>query len=290
MTLDYAMRRLWEDLGDASDLDPSKSGAKLLCGFLNDAQDVVSMWVDDRGRKVRFRQLEDAIRFSTNVLTGTLGTQTSTFDIALPSAIDGSDNCFKNWTVQIGTEVRKVFSSRYVDGVSYVRLTAPLSAVPSDLAITLMQTDYAFGTGTYDIDTEKMRIAEVLRVFDCEANSQIDIAAFHEFFLVPAAGETTRWRYSKGGISLDSIPTTSRVYELHFIRLPLRVEAASDVFELPATFDSAILTYAKAAGFRRMQDFNAAYATKRDFADLMNHLATCSWLNEEPDSITVGEQ
>jgi hypothetical protein len=85
----------------------------------------------------------------------------------------------------------------------------------------------------------------------------------------------------------DIAPESARKYLLHVVKLPMRVDSQTDEIELPEAFCQAVQLRMVWWGYRRMQDFQAAYATKKDFEDLMTQLATASWLNGEPDYFTV---
>jgi hypothetical protein len=285
MTLSAVTTQVWEALGEPSDLNPSSVGVARLREAINDAQDAIAMWTDNRGRKVPFRELEDVLRFTSVVETGTLETQSSLSSITLPNAVPGALGRYTGWMIRINGETRRVVSSTIVVGANVLGLGAPLTVSASDADYELAKVAYEL-SGTDAIDTD-MRIMEIQRVFDPEAGAMLDEVGTRDFLYASGMGVPGSWAHWRQGILFDVAPETARTYELHVTRLPTTVAQQTDVLEMPDTFCQAIVLRATWWGFRRMQDFNAAYATKREFEEMMMRMASSRSLNEEPDYFTV---
>lgn len=288
MTLDTAINQAWEALGEPSDLNPSKVGIDRLRDAANDAQDVLAMWVDNRGRRVRFRELEAMVPFTTVVYSDTLTDVPATAKaIKMPVSVLPSLGRFDRWILKIGDEARKVVTSVVSGGQNVLNIGEAFSTTPAGTeTFTLSKVEYQF-TGVDAIDTNGVRVVEVQRVFDPEQDSMLEEVGTREFLYAPGMGTPSTWRHANRGVQFDVAPDVERSYEMHVTRMPTLVDQLTDEFELPEAFCQAIVLRMVWWGFRRMQDFQAAYATKQEFSELMMRLASAYTLNEEPDYFTV---
>ena len=287
MTAGILIQRVWEELGEPSDLSPATVGVPKMLDAVNDAQDVVAQWIDNRGRKCFFRELEDSFRFSTLVENGTFTDEALGVTVTLPATVAESLGRYQGWVLVVGSDVRDVVSSAVTGGRNVLTLASALTAgILTGETFTLAKREYHL-TGVDALDVDEMRIVEMVRVFDVETGIQLDEAASADQMMTPTSGTPGLWRHRGSGLVFDAAPPVSRTYIVHVVRLPTRVLEQTDVLDLPDAFCQAVMMHVVKWGYRRMQDFQAAYATKKDFEDLMTRLATASWMSNEPDYFTV---
>ena len=286
MTAGSLIQKAWEELGEPSDINPATVGVPKLLSALNDAQDVVAQWIDDRGRKVYFRELEDEVQFTTVVLTGTLDTEAVGRAITMPNSIPLVVGHFQNWILKVGSESRTVLASLVLDGRVTLTVSQAFSSDVLGLDYVLAKRDYQL-VGVDAIDTGDVRVSEIVRVFDMEDGALLDKAASREFMTNASTGVPGAWRNSNRGLLFDAAPETERTYVMQVVKLPLKIEAQTDEIQLPDAFTQAVLSRLVWWGWKRAQDFQAAFSAKKDFNELMTRLATAIWLSNEPDYFTV---
>lgn len=288
MNLSTAMTQVWEALGEPSDLNPAKSGVTKLRDAINDAQDVVAMWIADNGRKVMFRELEDRLQVTTVVEAGTLEAgQPSPYKVVtMPAALAANLGRFVDWVLTVGNESRKVVVSAVTGGRNVLTLSSGFTVDPSSTAYVLSKPWYQF-SGTDAVALGGMRIAEIQRIVDLETGTELEEAAGRDYLIDPVAGDPGSWRHDGKGFRFDSAPQAARKYDVCVTRYPALLEDQTDEIGLPDAFAQAVVLRAVWWGFRRLQDFQAAYATKLEFKEMMTRLATSATLNGEPDYFTL---
>lgn len=286
MTLGTVIQRAWEELGEPSDLDPKTVGVQKFRDAANEAQDVIAMWIDDRGRKVFFREFEDSVDFETVVLTGTLEAQGSQSTIVMPVSVEATLGRYAGWVLAAGGEARRVALSTVVGGRATLTVNGPFTVDLTDAAFTLSKVEYRFEGDGDVIETEK-RVVEIRKVYDLVDGVMLDEVAASEQLMDVDVGVPGSWKHRGSGVAFDVAPTETRRYRLFVVRLPTKLVDQSSLIEVPEAFAQALVMRVVWWGYRRMQDFQAAYATKREFQELMTRLATASWLNGEPDYFTV---
>lgn len=284
MTLGGVIKSVYEELGEPSDLNPATVGIPKLRNAVNDAQDVIAQWIDDRGRKVYFREMDAQIGFETVVKTGTLGTQASQKIIVLPSA--ASPARYVDWVLTVGGESRKVLFSGVSGLFDELTVNKAFTGVLDGASYILSKVEYHF-TGIDAIDTDGLRVAEILRIFDSDSETELEETATRDYLFGAGSGVPRQWRHKGSGLLFDVAPNEVRHYVLHVKRLPTKLEDQTDLIDLPEAFIQPLVLRTVWWGYRRMQDFQAAYATKKEFQELMTRLATASWLSEGADYFTV---
>lgn len=289
MTAGALIQKAWEELGEPSDLSPATVGVPKLLEAVNDAQDVVAQWIDNRGRKCYFREMEGSFQFPSVVLTGTFDIEASGTSVTLPGTVVASLGRFVRWVLTVGSESRDVLASVVTGGRNVLTVSEAFSVPLLAATFSLGKREYHF-TGLDALDTDGVRVVEVNRIFDIATGSQLTIAPSAEHLTTIASGTPSVWRHRNSGIVFDVAPTAERYYLAHVMRLPNKVNEQTDELDLPDAFMQAILLRIVWWGYRRMQDFQAAYSTKKDFEELMTRLATASWLSNEPDYFTVRDR
>lgn len=287
MTAGAIIQKTWEELGEPSDLNPATVGVPKFLTALNDAQDVVAQWIDNRGRKVFFRELYDAVPFTSVVETGTMTDEASTTTVLLPVSVALAPGRFVNWVLKINGESRTVLLSLASGGQNQLIVSSAFGSAVLDQDFILAKRVYRFGGDDDVIDAGDVRVSEVERVFDQATGVQLTEVASRDYLAVPLVGVPGQWRHAGLGVMFDIAPESAREYLLHVVKLPNKVNSQTDEIELPEAFCQAVQMRMVWWGYRRMQDFQAAYASKKEFEEMMTRLATASWLNSEPDYFTV---
>ena len=203
MTLNAASVQIWEALGEPSDLNPSTVGVTKLRDAVNEAQDAVAMWIDDRGRKPYFRESQAQVLFSTTVESGTLGVQTGQ-TITLPLTVNPELGKYVGWVLKIGNEVRGVVASLVSGGQNVLSVNEAFSSDVSGLDYLISKRHYTLAEmgGT-------VRIVEALQVFDVESSTELSEVSYRDALMVPSVGIPSSWRHGSGGVVFDSAPETS---------------------------------------------------------------------------------
>jgi len=287
MTAGAVIQKTWEELGEPSDLNPATIGVPKFINALNDAQDIVAQWIDNRGRKVFFRELYDSVQFKTIALTGVMGEEAVGSSIVVPVAeVPLAPGRFVDWIVRINGESRLVLASLASGGQNLLMLSSSFSQPVLGQDFVLAKRVYRLA-GDDAVETDEIRVAEIERLFDLSDGTQLTEVASRDFLTSPTIGVPGQWRHVGTGVMLDVAPETERSYLMHVVKLPRRVMGQTDEIELPEAFCQAVQMRMVWWGYRRMQDFQAAYASKREFEEMMTRLASASWLNNEPDYFTV---
>jgi hypothetical protein len=281
MTAQEAIIEVYEAIGEPSDLPIYDAGGAFsivaegsirILAALNRAQDYVSTY-RVRGVKPKyFRCMEGAATFEPVTVSGTLGAQTSPYKtILLPAAFDASaTGRFDGWTYDDGVEVRRVLRHVNVGGVSSIVLDKALPATPEARVVTLRQTKFRLGSGVDEVAVGR-NVLDVIRLFDLETNGELERVEDSVSISTLVAGVGTPGSYIKQrqGFTFDIAADDARSFEVHFYAYPAEVVAAADEFALPEAFHTPIVLWASWWGFRRYMETTQAYATKRDFQDMM---------------------
>jgi len=287
MTAGAIIQKTWEELGEPSDLNPATIGVPKFINALNDAQDVVAQWIDNRGRKVFFRELYDSVQFKTVVLTGVMDQEAVGASIIVPVAVVPlAPGRYVDWIVRINGESRLVLASLASGGQNLLMLSSGFGSDVLGQDFVLAKRVYRLA-GDDAVETGDVRVAEIERLFDMADGTQLTEVASRDFLTTPIVGVPGQWRHVGTGVMFDVAPETERTYLMHVVKLPNRVNGQTDQIELPEAFCQAVQMRMVWWGYRRMQDFQAAYASKKEFEEMMTRLATASWLNTEPDYFSV---
>jgi len=285
MTLGNAIREVWEMLGEPSDLNPTVNGsvslttaaAVRIAAALNDAQDAIATWILPSGRRLKFRCLEKSISFEPKIVTGTLGVMSSDWKILElpPSLATSTSGRFEGWFASVNGVHRRILRHTVVGGLAQIILDKAFTEDPTGLELTLRQRVLRFGSGVDDVQNAS-RPCEVLYVIDSETGQPVDREYAKNFLPALTAAVGVPGSFSKygNGIVLDCAPETSRSYELYYVGYPVQASSLDEEFMLPEAFHQAIVLRATWWGFRRYSESTTAYATKRDFMELMQSLQT----------------
>ena len=292
MTLDLIRKEIWAMIGEPTDLDPSSDtqygGNPLLDWVVNEGQRQVAMWQDPVTRgKLRIQSLISETYFQNVYITGTLTDDAGTATIIFPAADVGAQNDrYNTWTATVNGETKIIVG--YVGGT----LTATVHEDWSTLPVTgdtyeLRKRFYIMVPSTHSWASENLvlpaqsdiyraegNLVEVLNVEDLERRSRLERGGSTTAFIedIFSDGDPGEWIRYGNRIIFDRSPSDTRWYRMEYYRLPTTMAGTApttEIPEIPEMFHYGIALWGIEWGFRRSQDTNAKFSTKRDFVDFM---------------------
>jgi hypothetical protein len=134
--------------------------------------------------------------------------------------------------------------------------------------ITGSYTDYHISVDA------KREISDVLKVIDVEGQTDLGIIDRTDVLTGTIISNSPASAYARFGdtLYLDSAYDSLRTYQMFYYRHPTALALYDDVPDLPEPFHEAVVMWATHSLQMREQDFNGAYATKRDLQELMQTL------------------
>lgn len=291
--------------GDPTTFDPTLAlaGSLPLLGWINEAMIRIANWEDADGTIVRFAHLRKSMYFKTlavkagDVISGT--SDTIEIDAFNPLNRVGQ---FNGWVVEVTNTVTGEVQIRLV-----VKTTGVLAAnsvltvhrdwdtVP-DLTCTyrlykryfpFVPSPVATSVDDYGIEGDPVNeIHDILKLKDLNSLSELSTPKRTETFsaTVLTKGIPTEFKFENGGILFNTPWDQNRSYEILYYANPRPLSAVTDRIEFPAPFHEAIKLWAVHMIQMRDQDFNGAYATKRETQELMRTLRLQGEFNHEQEN------
>jgi len=134
-------------------------------------------------------------------------------------------------------------------------------------------------------------VADVLRIRDLISGTDLAQPKHTELFTSTLLTKAIPSLYMVEGnrVTFDSPWDLGRSYEMLYYAHPQSLATVNDVLGLPRPFHEAVVQWAVHSIQMREQDFNGAYATKRDLQELMQTLRNQGemMLDEEQSGMTV---
>lgn len=284
MTLSEMIREVWEMAGEPSDLRPTTAGvvdlattgAQRIRDALNNAARVVSTWKFPQGPRVRFREMEDFVDFTSSFLTDTLPAgQSSPYSIiSLPASFGLTDNQYDDWILTVNGASRRVLYNVVITGTNYAYMSSPFPTDPSGLTCTMSRQTYQMSTtGTLGI-TYAYSPIEVTQVYDLADGGELEIGDQKTKIVEAVIGTPGSYIKVSRGFTFDVAPSEERKYRVYLYRYPVEMTQLTDECELPEAFHEAVILRALWWAYRRMQENADAYSVKRDLDDLLARLRT----------------
>ncbi|HSW65338.1 MAG TPA: hypothetical protein VLH56_18825 [Dissulfurispiraceae bacterium] len=296
MTLESIVQEIYEGLGEPSDLEFRSGAGDILTGStgwlrlvdaVNRACIELSTWKFPEGRTLKFRSLEANTVFASEVLTatvsdGAIGTATLTTSLPIQA-----DNYYAGWVVTLANAQYRVFmSTTALSGTDTDLLVlSPLEVDPVGETISASRREYTFVAATPTFGTVPTNPTvpaaigtplEIISVYDMTSATELEtLSRDAQGFETPPSVQTPTAYYKVGrGLRFDTWPDASANYTVRFFRTPnvLAYADTTAVPELPENYHRAIVLWGMWWGYRRMQENNSAYATKRDLDDLLRHI------------------
>lgn len=305
MNVQEMMTKVFQLAGEPSDLCPYNTpgdpatfdltfavpGSSQLLAWINQALVRIANWKYGDETILRFRHLRKSMFFkhkpemTGSVVAGAADT-VSIAGFAPANAV----NQFNGWIIVVTHSVTGVVQKRLVvstAGVgavdSVLQVHQDWDSVPDALCTyALYKRFYTFVpapvAGTVDeymISGDIVNeIGDVIGVRDLVSNSDLQQAPQGERFTSTQLSLAIPSMFSIDGKKLvfDSAWNQSRSYEILYYAHPILITSVSQAIDIPVPFHEAIVQWAVHSIQMREQDFNGAYATKRDLQELMQTL------------------
>jgi hypothetical protein len=273
MTLTELRTEVWQDLGEPPDIDPAEAaGLAKLNSWINRAYKKILFWKFPDGTQLRFPSTEGEAFFKTVVVTGTVSSATTSV-VVLDASAGANVDQYNGWVLEIGGICKLIVD---YDASRNATVHEAYSTVPS---------------GTYKLYKRFMRfcalgavgasenillrpvgeVAEIRKVTDLATGTDLVPAertdAFSQSLLNPSS--PTSYFKRQDEIVFDYPVDEVLWFRLEYVRIPPDLVLDADKPEMPEFFHDAIELWAVWRGQRFMQDFSAAYSTKRDLQDLL---------------------
>lgn len=308
MTILEMVQDVFEALGEPSDLEyrdvdtlqpnTASEGWKRFMRVFNNAQTAIATWKFPEGRQLRFRSLEDVANFKTQHLEATLNPLTPYIDdtfLLSEITLDNNIKSYVGWLLEVPGATTPMYRGRITsatpDGASGFFIT--LSPAPQHSLIAPMTGVYLYSREYFfkDVagsippfigpvvpyDGNNGMPLEVLDVEDVSHETEVTFTSRHETFIqsVPALGVPTQYYKLANGLRFDVWPEDEINYSVRYFRAPRPFGVdTNQVCELPVNFHQCVALHALWWGYRRMQENNSAYSTKRDLDDMLRRLRT----------------
>lgn len=284
MTLQEMIREVWEMISEPSDLDPyiggnidlASTGAQRIRDAINNAQRVVASWKFPAGPRLRFRELEDKINFTSEVLTGTLDAgSVSPYTTVTFTGTTAASGYYDDWVLTVGGSSVRVTSSILTAPTTQTLYLAPgFTFDPSSTAFTLARQSYRLTVAGDEGIAYANSLLEIGQLFDITESSELDIEDTKLKPVETVTGTPGTFIKISKGFTFDVAPDAEHSYQLFVTRYPLDLTALTDECELPEAFHEAVILRAIWWGYRRYQENADAYSVKRDLDDLLARLRT----------------
>ena len=299
MTVYEILDQAWIEAGEPSDMDAgfssgsfdpaSVNGGARMLRYMNSALVRIANWKFRDGTLLRLRSLLGRKFFYTRDAAGAPYDVVSGSDLLLTLQTGLTDylaNAYAGCVVEVTTgdatgDRRLILSNFASGGIGHLitRLNEPLSATmaPGDQAI--IYTDFveirntengAFGEYRLDLDPQT-QLLDVVKVRDVIQNIDLSPTLREDAFTPNRVqpGIPTLYRAMGDRIYFDVPVNEARSYEVLYIRQPAKVAIGTDVPDIPEQYHEALGLWVAHNLQRVYQDYDKAYATKRELEDIM---------------------
>ena len=310
MTLRELMERTFWDSGEPSDLcpyatpgdettfDSTLPGALKLIRYLNNAQLRIANWKFRDGRILRFRSLRGRVYFASgDPITGTVTSATARSLVIDTLGSDVADQ-FNGWLVAIVSgsgsgQIRLITDTTVVVPVT-LTIDSDWDTIPDATSVyELYKGFFRFvSAATYPYQAYHIlldpiaSLVDVMRVRDVSASVDLGRTYYNDMFTasVKTTGIPSTYQVFGNELWFDAAPTENRSYEMLYIKNPAALVNATDVPEIPESYQEAISLWVTHNIMRMNQDFDGSYATKRELEDLMQMLRLSGEFEMELDA------
>lgn len=270
--------------GDDTTFDITLPGAQRLLRYVNQALVRIANWQFPTGRSLRFKNLIERIYFQTQDPLENTATSATANTITIPGFLTNVSNQFRGWIIEIvsGTGAGQralIIGSTTTAGGCVCTVATPWTTTPDATSVVQLYKNFwqFVGTSANPVDAyhiaidsrtemlDVMRIRDVAALSDLTPTQRTDI--FTAGILTP--GTPTLYRVMSGAVYFDVPVAENRTYEIVYLRQPRTLALAQDVPELPLQFHEAIALWATHSIQRINNDYDGAYATKRELLDFL---------------------
>lgn len=316
MTLHEIVRDVYEGLAEPSDLqyesapdvvDTASAGWKRLVDMVNNACVAIATWKFPNGRRLRFRYLEGnttlhVAPLSFTVSSGSIGSSVIVTDLTVQAL-----NYYRGWSIRLSdSSIFRVLASATSGTDTQLLLLGSPTTDPTSLTGVISKREYGFvddtsvtfgnyadGMGYNPVDGKPL---EVVQVYDLSQGSELSISKKYDPYIenVVSFGAPSAFYKLSKGLRFDTWPDTTKDYAVWYVRTPkvLGILDEDAEPELPVNFHQAIVLHCLWWGYRRGQENDSSYSTKKDLEDVLYRMSTEYDLQDERTNhqITVNMQ
>jgi hypothetical protein len=276
----------YRDPGTLAILPASQNWAELV-RLVNEAQNAISTWVHQDGRRMRMRLTEDTARLVTQQVTSAVGTISgSTLTLTTNSAVR---DYYRGWMVEgANGATALVFVSYIGAGPTDILLLAQLEGTFTvGEVLTLSKRSYQFvdiatatppyADGSIYTDYTYGPPLEIVGVVGTDG-TELSISDANDKMTVKGAtsGQPTSYTKSFLGLRFDTYPDDAYEYVVRFMRMPrpFAVGDSAVECEIPMQFHRAIVLYCFWWLLLRSHEVDKAYAVRRNMEDILKRTQT----------------
>lgn len=294
MTRARCMNEIWRKLGEPPELDPASdtqySSGPLLGWVVNEGQRAVARWRDPQsGHQIRIRSLIAEMYFQSKAYSGALdAASTDTTHVVLPATLGTNDDQYNGWVFEHANQTRLIID--YTGSTKTATLHEALSATPASAeSYKLYKNFWLLCPSTHawvaehisrpavsDTTRAEGNLVELLKIVDLTNERELRKApaAFYPMLNLLSPGDPGLWYRSGNKLVVDCPLDETLTFYAEYYREPTDVATDASEMELPSMFHWGIVLWGIWWGFKDGQDFQAAYAAKRDFDDFMRSVKT----------------
>jgi hypothetical protein len=284
--------------GDDTTFDITLPGSVKLLRLLNTALTRVANWRFPDGRLLRVRDLRGRLMFNTGAPIAVSILASTYNSVTLGGFTPNYAGEFDGWTIEVtgGTGAGHIATVRssVLSGTNIELFVDPVwVAVPDNTSmVKLTKNFFEFRRNptmpweTYHIPVDfTNHMGDILKVRDISGLTDLARTYNDDMFTanMRTSGVPSQWKLFGNELWFDVAPAEARTYELLYIKNPAALVGANDVPELPEMYHEAVALWAVHNVMRQNQDFNGAYATKRELEDLMQQLRLQGSFDMEAD-------
>jgi len=267
---------LWEELGKPAPLDPSTATGKArLVLWVNKAYKKVLFWKFPDGTQLRFKACEAVTYFQSVSVSGTIVSATATA-VQLDANALNDVNHYVGWVIMVnGGNPRLIVGQ---DGNRTVTVHDSYGTTVPSGTYTLIKRFFKFCASSDPAVSENIaldpttQIIEVLKVTDIKRYWDLQPALRSDPFSFTQLVQSYPRQYVHFGdqIIMDYPAFPGIWYRMEYVFEPPDLVNDDDEPQMPDFWQDAIIMWAVYRGQRWMEDFSAAYMTKRDLMDFMS--------------------
>jgi len=286
-------------------LDVNSKGVRYYLRQLSRAQTAISNWRKSRGHEVRFKRFigtgnikcglaNNEFRFYRYGAYG-ISVPVTRMPADLPT---GDYDIFENAAIKLINKTYTAISGEYdatIAGGSllltfYEPITWPVDAAGNPLPYVdgpiyqnwfkIQTNGVTYSDGFYC--TVPQNLVEVLKVYDGPSSKRLLRPKNKDSLYVQPAtvGTPEQWYIIGDRIYFNTYLEKNRYYKIEYYRMPNALEANTGAaliglqFEVPAYFHEALTIWVEWQQARRAQEWDKAYAVKKDLMDIIERTST----------------
>lgn len=296
MTLTEIAVDVYEGLGEPSDLeiydallgspiiDVTSEGWQRIVDAINSACLAITTWKFNDGRSIKFRRNEAEGLLKTEVLSATLTGTSGSAIVSTTLPVQDADY-YASSVVKLGVKYYRILSSQTNGTATDLFLLTAIDADYLDETCVVSCREYhfadatavAFGQYTNGIGyvPGNGKPLEIISIKELEGETEISQESKYESLYTATASLATPSSFYKitSGLRFDTWPSEELVYAVRYARGPkvLTYTAVDEEPEIPQQFHRCIVLHALWWGYRRAQENDSAYSTKKDFIELLRN-------------------